>query len=322
MSSLLSAKIIETEILENFTEYQELFIEFQFSFLSGLYNRYQGLENGNLVLYFAKLLHQDILRHKDYDLNFDLSFNKFWENHHSVIPKKNSIIQIANDTYLPKETTRRKILQLTKQKILSRQNKNLGWLPNEQYKKSYNLFIQKEIEDVSRLVAFVCKKINLPFSREKILEEYKQKFSFYWFHYLSVQIEYLKSWRLQIKDLDLLLIVLQLESKSTSQIKKDIIFHEKLYQDPSVIKNSKGSSISATSVSEVTGIPRATCIRKLETLVKLKMISQDKISKRYYLSPQSLSSNLISKQLTEKVTRKFSEFYFICLRALTTKPLN
>ena len=322
MSSLLSAKIIETEILENFTEYQELFIEFQFSFLSGLYNRYQGLENGNLVLYFAKLLHQDILRHKDYDLNFDLSFNKFWENHHSVIPKKNSIIQIANDTYLPKETTRRKILQLTKQKILSRQNKNLGWLPNEQYKKSYNLFIQKEIEDVSRLVAFVCKKINLPFSREKILEEYKRKFSFYWFHYLSVQIEYLKSWRLQIKDLDLLLIVLQLESKSTSQIKKDIIFHEKLYQDPSVIKNSKGSSISATSVSEVTGIPRATCIRKLETLVKLKMISQDKISKRYYLSPQSLSSNLISKQLTEKVTRKFSEFYFICLRALTTKPLN
>ena len=322
MSLISSPKIIETKILENFIEYQELFIGFQSSFLSGLYNRYQGLENGNLVLYFAKLLHQDILRHKDYDLNFDLSFNKFWENHHSIIPKKNSIIQIANDTYLPKETTRRKILQLTKQKILSRQNKNLGWLPNERYKKSYNLFIQKEIEDVSRLVAFVCKKINLPFSREKIVEEYKQKFSFYWFHYLSAQIEYLKSWRLQIKDLDLILIVLEVENISTLQINKDIISHEKLYQNPSVIKNFKGSRISATSISEVTGIPRATCIRKLETLIKLKMISQDKISKKYYLSPQSLSSNLISKQLTKKATKIFSEFYFICLRALTTKPLN
>ena len=149
MSLISSPKIIETKILENFIEYQELFIGFQSSFLSGLYNRYQGLENGNLVLYFAKLLHQDILRHKDYDLNFDLSFNKFWENHHSIIPKKKSIIQIANDTYIPKETARRKIAQLTKKKILSRQNKNLGWLPNEQYKKSYNLFIQKEIENVS-----------------------------------------------------------------------------------------------------------------------------------------------------------------------------
>ena len=117
MSLISSPKIIETKILENFIEYQELFIGFQSSFLSGLYNRYQGLENGNLVLYFAKLLHQDILRHKDYDLNFDLSFNKFWENHHSIIPKKKSIIQIANDTYIPKETARRKIAQLTKKKF-------------------------------------------------------------------------------------------------------------------------------------------------------------------------------------------------------------
>jgi response regulator of citrate/malate metabolism len=320
MSLISSPKIIETKILENFIEYQELFIGFQSSFLSGLYNRYQGLENGNLVLYFAKLLHQDILRHKDYDLNFDLSFNKFWENHHSIIPKKKSIIQIANDTYIPKETARRKIAQLTKKKILSRQNKNLGWLPNEQYKKSYNLFIQKEIENVSSLVAFVCKKIDLPFSREKISEEYKQKFSFYWFHYLNAQIEYLKSWRLQIKDLDLLLISLQVASMFASQNRKNNISHETLYRNPSVIKNSKDSSINATSISEVTGIPRGTCIRKLETLVKLKMISQDKISKRYYLSPQSLSNNLISKQLTEKVIKIFSKFYFICLRALTTKP--
>jgi hypothetical protein len=317
-----SPKIIETKILEHFVEYQELFIEIQSNFLSGLYNRYQGIENGNLVLYFAKLVHQDILRHKDYDLNFDLSLNKFWKNHSSIIPKKNSIIKIANDTYLPKETARRKILQLTKQKILSSQNRNLGWLPNEQYKKSYNLFIQKEIEDVSRLVAFVCKKIDLPFSKEKISEEYKQKFSFYWFHYLSVQIEYLKSWSLQIKDLELLLIALQITSIFAVQNNKENISHDKLYKNPSVIKNSKDSSISATSISEVTGIPRATCIRKLETLVELKMISQDQISKRYYLSSQSLSKDLISKQLTEKVTKIFSKFYFICIRALCFKNSN
>ena len=41
--------------------------------------------------------------------------------------------------------------------------------------------------------------------------------------------------------------------------------------------------ISATSVSEVTGIPRATCIRKLERLSKAKFVKKDPLSKRYNL---------------------------------------
>ena len=46
-----------------------------------------------------------------------------------------------------------------------------------------------------------------------------------------------------------------------------------------LLKEFISASISATSISEVTKIPRATCVRKLETLVKLKVISQDKIQK-------------------------------------------
>ena len=120
MPSTISREIIEEKILENLMEYQDVFIEFQSYFCVGLYKRYQNIENGNLVLYFAKQVHQDILRQKDYDLNFNCSFKKFWDNHRLFNPTKNSLIKIANEICLPKETTRRKIAQLIKKKSLVR----------------------------------------------------------------------------------------------------------------------------------------------------------------------------------------------------------
>jgi len=86
MSLSLSPKIIEDQILENFIEYQDLFIRYQSNFFTGLYKRYQGVENGSLVLYFAKQTHQEILRKKDYDFNSDISFENFWNNHELIVP--------------------------------------------------------------------------------------------------------------------------------------------------------------------------------------------------------------------------------------------
>ena len=94
---------------------------------------------------------------------------------------------------------------------------------------------------------------------------------------------------------------------------------KQVYNNPSAIKNFSDASISATSISEVTGISRATCIRKLENLVKLKFILKDKISKRYYLSSLSFSENLISKKITQEATKIFNDFYFICIRAMFVK---
>jgi len=319
MPSTISREIIEEKILENLMEYQDVFIEFQSYFCVGLYKRYQNIENGNLALYFAKQVHQDILRQKDYDLNFNCSFKKFWENHRLFNPTKNSLIKIANEICLPKETTRRKIAQLIKKKVLSKKNNYIGWLPNEQYKENYNLFISEEIENLSRIFIFVTKKINLSITSETITEELKKKFNFYWFHYLSTQLKYLKLWSVQIKDLELFFILLQVVNIFSSKTKKDNLLRKQVYNNPSAIKNFSDASISATSISEVTGISRATCIRKLENLVKLKFILKDKISKRYYLSSLSFSENLISKKITQEATKIFNDFYFICIRAMFVK---
>jgi len=319
MSSSLSPKIIQDTILENFIEYQDIFIQFQSNFWARLYKRYQGVETGSLVLYFAKFAHQDILRQKDYDLNFDISFEKFWENHKLVSSTKNPIIKIAADVALPKETARRKILELINQKVLSKKNRHIGWFPNEQYKESYNLVVQSEIKEVSSLLHYICKKMNLPISKDIAEKELKKKFNFYWFHFLGTQLEYLKLWGEQLKDLELVLIDLHVTSIFALRAKEKNVSHEKIYNNPSMIKEFSWASINATSISEVTGIPRGTCIRKLESLVKLKMIAQDKNSKRYFLIPPNPSKDLISKRLTQEVTKVFSNFFFICLRAIISK---
>jgi|TARA_B110000285_G_C15052476_1_gene577738 hypothetical protein len=316
---LLSPKIIEDKILSNYIEYQCLFVEFQSKFLSSLHSRYQSIENGNLVLYFAKQTHQDILRQKDYDLNYDISYEKFWENHRKISPKRRSLVKVVEDTLLAKETARRKILELIKQKVLNKKNRNIRWSPSEDYKQSYNLFVNEEINDVCKLINYISEKLNLPVSTKEATKELKEKFSFYWFHYLRTQLEYLKLWNKLFKDSELILIFLHVVHLFASKAKEKNMTHKDIYNDPSLLKEFIETSISAISISEVTKIPRATCVRKLESLVKFKLISQDRITKRYYIISSSIADNLISKKITEKVVKLFSEFFFICLRTINAK---
>jgi response regulator of citrate/malate metabolism len=317
-----SQESIEKTIFENYFEYQYLFLEFQSKVLSDLYSRYKSIENGNIILYYAKQTHQEILRKKNYDLNFNLSLENLWENHREIHQPRISIIKIAKDTSIAKETTRRKILELIKQKVLNKKKGNISWHPSEEYKKNYDIFINLEIDGVSKLISFICKKQNYSFSSEAVIEELKKNFSFYWFHYLQVQLEYLKLWSTKLNDIELSLIFMQVSHLFASKIKKKNLSHKDLYDNPSLIKEYISVSISATSISEVTGIPRATCVRKLELLVKMKLVLQDKLTKRYYLFHHAISENLISQDITKHVVKFFSKFYFICIRAIVAKTSN
>ena len=68
-----SKKEIENIIKENYREYLSLFIELQSFLFSSIYKRYQSLESGHLVLSFAKIVHQNILRLREHDLNVNIS---------------------------------------------------------------------------------------------------------------------------------------------------------------------------------------------------------------------------------------------------------
>jgi hypothetical protein len=319
----LLAKDIKKKILEHFLEYLRMFTPFQSEFLTGLYQRYHCLDNGSLILHFAKKTHQAILRKTDYDLNYDLSFEKFWYNHSAANTEPSTIMRIALESSLPKETARRKLSELTKQKILSKKNKYISWLPTEEYKNNYNKVVSQEIKNVAKLTKFVSDKMNLNFTNEEILKEYEKRFSFYWFHYLDLQLKWMKMWKLRFKDLEIPLIFLQFSSLLTSKVVTDSkLSHSHLYTKPNTVLTAPhlgNVSVSATSIADITGIPRATVIRKLNQMVRQKFLTQDKNSKRYYIIPEALNKNLVSKELTEKATEIFSDFYYISIKALSSK---
>ncbi len=324
MPSLVLAKTIENVILKNYGEYINLFEEFQSEFLIGLNRTYQGLENGHLVLYFAKKTHHTILRKKDYDLDFNLSFDRFWENQTHMENEPTTIIDISKNVFLPKETTRRKISELISQKVLNRKLKIIEWFPSEKYKKSYNEAMVKEITQIAKLVKYVSEKINLNVPHDDIEREFKNKFSFYWFHYLDAQLQYLKLWKKHFNDLEIILIALQVSILVASKVKKGDVSHAAIFSNDtkiiSDIYSSDSVNVSVSSISEITGIPRATCIRKLNAMIELKILKKDNNTKRFFLSPGGFAKNIKFKQTTKEVVEIFSKFYFLCIKNLSAKP--
>jgi len=311
MEKKINIKNIRYNFEKNFYKLFPIFYEMQSIFLSGIYKRYGDLEGGQIVIYFARDLHLKVMRKREKDLNFDLSLEKFWFNHQNTTQDKHKIISVSKYTGLAKETARRKIMLLTKEKHLKRTSKNkLYWEPSSQYKETYVTIIKEQINSLSKFLYEQSKSLNVNISFNRLYKEIEKNYCFYWYHYLNAQLEYMKCWQLKTKDLEILLIGLQSVIQSLNYLKKD--------SEESIFINTKYPDISATSVSEVTGIPRATCIRKLDWLCKAKFIKKNLNNKRYQLLYDRFSENVLNHPLTnvKATTEIFTEFSYIVYKAL------
>tara|TARA_B100002051_G_scaffold48830_1_gene43502 strand:+ start:887 stop:1822 length:936 start_codon:yes stop_codon:yes gene_type:complete len=306
-TSVINQKVIEENFERNSIKILPIFFEMQSAFLSGIYKRYGDLEGGQIVIYFARNLHLKVMRKREENLDFDLSLDKFWFNHQNTIQDKLKIISVSRFTGLPKETTRRKIIELTKLKHLKKSNKNsLYWEPSSQAKDTYMKIIKEQINSLSKFLFEQSKFLNIDVPFSKFYKEIEKNYCFYWFHYLTTQLDFMKYWQKKTKDLEILLIGLQSLIQSLNYFKKSNT-------------SNKYPDISATSVSEVTGIPRATCIRKLEWLSKAKFVKKDPLSKRYNLINDDKNNNsYLNHPLTNVhgTAGQFAAFSSIVYRAV------
>ena len=312
-------KTIEENFKINFAEYIDVFLNFQSTFLSNLNTRYKNLDNAHLVLLFGRRAHETILRKRKFDLEHDISLDNFWKNLESISQEKISIIQIANSTGLPKETARRKVLELVKNKILTRKNKIITWSPNDEYIKTYRGIVEKQIYDLSIVLKYVGNFFNLNLETENIKKIISKNFSFFWFHFLETENQYLTLWTKHFKDIEVFLIGVNIALMLSQKTKLENKSFDDMYNNPENTLKHSANDISATSISEITNIPRATVIRKLNHLVKLKLFKQNKITKRYYVTPEFFLSSEIRNNTEKKVFALFSNFYSICLRALNSE---
>tara|TARA_B100000029_G_C17550670_1_gene950001 strand:+ start:222 stop:1253 length:1032 start_codon:yes stop_codon:yes gene_type:complete len=334
-TKIIKAEQIANLLLDNFIELMSGFYEMQSSFLSDLYSRYESIETANIILCFAKNTHLEIIRQREKYLNHDISLSNFWNNFQSIEKPMHKIVDIVNITGLPKETARRKIKLLIKKNYVLKEKKIKEYYWNlldlQENKKDYMSLVESEIKILSKFVSNNASYLKINLNQDEIAKEIKNEFSFYWYHFLSCQLKWLHMWQSKIKDIDLILIVLQavLPALHYADKKGNLsdLGLDNLYLIVGKTNNeyrNSNAGVSATSISQVTGIPRPTCIRKLNMLVNLGTLVRDAKSKRYYLNQttENRTKNILTKDNVTATVNIFSEYLSIILNAIVQNKKN
>ena len=316
---------ISTLLKTHYYSLMASFYETQNLFLKEIYKRYGSIETANIMGCFKKNAHLAILRERESSLNFDLSLNKFWNNFQKIskpIEKISSIVEITN---IPKETVRRKIKNLVNTGFILNDKNSKGYIWNlsQKRKDSYFENVNNEIKILTKFTYKFAKLLKLNLNLELIEKEIKIQFSFYMYHLYSCQLKWLKLWKTKLKDSELILVIiqciiptLQRADKNSEHLNVENIF--KIIGKINEEDNSVDVSVNATSISEVTGIPRATCIRKLEKLMRLGFLLREAKTRRFYVN-QNISDrtkNIVTKENIGYTVEIFSEYLAIILNNL------
>ena len=106
--------------------------------------------------------------------------------------------------------------------LKDKKSRGYHWELPEKEKETFFNIIDCETKNLSVFISKIINDLGIKIDRKKIEKEIQSQFSFYWYHYLSCQLNWLKFWQLKLKDNDLLLISLQAIIPTLQFIDKNI----------------------------------------------------------------------------------------------------
>ena len=283
----LSKKIESNEIynclINNYSKISTDWTYHQWNWLNQNYDAFN-----DLIKYFISIsLIRDTLKFYQ-TLGIFYNYDDYY-SYDSLQIDKFSISNLSKEFNLPKETMRRKLIELEKSKVIRRNGKKIFFdrsafnliKPNNQIK-----ITSKYLSKISNLL-FNEKKLDKVISEEEIYEKIKKNFSKIWLWYYEFQIPIMIKWKTFFDDINSFYIwgtcaLNQIYNENNKNITSEI---ESLVLDQYIEKilNNSGSGLNAMSISEMTKIPRPTVIRKIKYLEDEKLIKSNS-KKQYYLS--------------------------------------
>ena len=274
----ISTRFPNSTIIEYFTKnYQRLnteFFEFQFDWLNRAYAAFKDFDK---YLILAYLFRKTFFSYSE--LFKVISFDQFFSNRKLEVEKFN-IIEISKELQISKETTRRKIIEFEKEGIIKK-NKKITTL-------NLNAFnIQRpdtSIISFSRLLASMSeilynnKETSKKYEKEYYIKKIKNKFTQVWGIFLDYQIKYVVT-RSALLNNDIIMFhifgsLVYNQNLFMKKNGKSNHYRDEWWIDIIHMGDKKG--ISAMTISDLTGIPRPTIIRKLKILVNGKNVIKDK----------------------------------------------
>ena len=273
-----------TKVLEqNFTHLMRDFYEMQTEYLASLNIIYDDLDASLVAMVLTNQLYKNTIESNN--SREKISFRNFYQKNNFNLPVAFfKIKEISTILNLPRETVRRKKEKLVKDKIILIDKKNKLYTLNSEKvdKKVLELQIHNLSKFLSKFSNYFTKNkfIITDISRDQIKKDVDDKFLIYLTKFLDFQISYFSNLK-SIMDIESIFIVLlcNLNTLSAKEniSEKPLNLKETLYK---LNRLNKITGLNATSISEITKIPRTTVLRKIANLEKDGIIKKDKF-KRY-----------------------------------------
>ena len=267
VSSQIDEKIIFKVIDKNFSRLAPFYYKLINNWMIGAYKSFGNIDKYIILIY---IINKDFIFFRKNGLIVD--YDTFYKDKILEVDKIN-ISDISKDLQIPKESVRRKVEELEKADIIRRKGKkifvNRTAIPVVQANltlKNMSILlcefnkILKE-EDI----------VKVAYQTTEISDSIKKNFSFVWYQFYKFLFIFTNRWRKEVGDLETFcigIIVLVNAAENKSFRIKD--FSRKKYA--SSIQGSDERGVNAMSISDITGIPRITVIRKLKYLINRNIL--------------------------------------------------
>ena len=304
--TLTDEQVFET-IMSNYSDLSKDWIFHQWHWMNSVYSPFYDHYKYMIIISLV----EKTLQFYD-QMNIQYSYDEYYSKSYIQI-EKFSITELCEKLDLPKETVRRKVLELEKEGVITRNKKKVvidrkafDFVKPEQQIK----FSSKYIYLVS--LALNKDKIYSKKLDQKIIENIiKKNFSLSWRWFYRMQIPLVIGYHKFFKDLTTFHIwgticmnqVLNVTKKLISTDEKPSLDY---FATNNILIENLGSNIgiSAMSISEMTKIPRATIIRKCKYLMKEDLIITNE-KKQYVLSSLNFKKILPYQSEVFKYKAKF-----------------
>ena len=284
--TLTDDQVFET-IMNNYSDLANEWISHQWNWIN---NVYWAFNDHYKYMIIISLIEKTL---QFYDqMNIQQSYEEYYSKSYVQI-EKFSITELCEKLDLPKETIRRKVLELEKEGVIKRNKKKIiidgkafAFVKPQNQIKLSSKYIYLVAEALNREKHF-SKKIDV-----KLIENLiKKKFTLCWRWFYRMQIPLVIGYHKFMQDLSTFHVWGTICMNQSLNVSKNLnnIETKKLPLDhgaaSKILIDNVGSTsgISAMSISDMTLIPRATVIRKCKHLIKNDLIKINE-KKQYVLS--------------------------------------
>jgi len=293
ISKQIRSENIREVIEKNFVSIIPVWAPLQLAWVNEVYRTFYDYEK------FMIIMHLLMNTFDTYSKNFvKLNYEEFFDQSKIEIETIN-VMKISNALNIPKETTRRKINELEEMGAIKRINKKIiidrtTWP---------NIKPENTMKRVTRFLSTLSKMcvneglISEPISSESLTETSKEYFSFIWQLYYEMQMPMLLGFKKIFGDLESFHVAgiclsnhaLNSKRNDNSEMSNEFYLEKYFFSD-----QNDEVGVNAMSISDITGIPRATVIRKLNKLIKDKFLRIDK--KKHYSTTSFYQKEIVNVQ--------------------------